>query len=312
MRILLIGGMGYVGSSVASLLSLRGHEVVIVGRRSPIARSRWGEIVVWDAAEEWNNSIPVVDVVVHLASANGDNTLNSLDTYLNNLAVTRNILELCGRISDAAILYVSTLQVFGKWYGELSVDSLVTPVSEYGFSHWVAEEHVKMFARINNRKSLILRLSNVFGVGVDSETIRWGTVPAEFCMQAVQKRSITIHSESSAQRDFITIESVATQVCDYIEDKDSWDGNVNLVASGVSSTINEIASLVSEVAQEVTGSPVPVHLNVGSENHEVRPGLRVICKNLGLSDSTAVRESVESQRRAAVRNLISLAIERGE
>jgi len=312
MRILLVGGMGYIGSSVASLLSLRGHEVVMVGRWSPIDESRWGQIVVWNANQEWKNPIPTVDVVVHLASANGDHTLSTLDTYLNNLAVTRNVLELCGRIKNAAVMYVSTLQVFGRWYGELTVDSMATPVSEYGFSHWVAEEQVKMFARINSRKSLILRLSNVCGVGAAPQTVRWGTVPAEFCLQAVRKRSITVHSNRSTQRDFITIERVATQICDLIENKDSWDGKVALVGSGVSSTIGDIADLVSEIAQQLIGVPVPIHFESASETREIEPRLQVICETPGSSDSTVAGESVVGQLRVAIRNLILLAIERDE
>ena len=111
---------------------------------------------------------------------------------------------------------------------------------------------------------------------------------------------------------FITIERVATQICDLIENKDSWDGKVALVGSGVSSTIGDIADLVSEIAQQLIGVPVPIHFESASETREIEPRLQVICETPGSSDSTVAGESVVGQLRVAIRNLILLAIERDE
>jgi len=308
MRVLLVGGLGYIGSSIASELRGRGHQVVLAGRGPNKEQSDSGNIVIWNATQEWVGSIPTVDVVVHLASANGVEVLDSLDTYLNNLAVTRNILELCTRISNVAVLYVSTLQVFGKWSGELSIDSPVKPVSEYGFSHWVAEEHVKMFARTQNRKSQIVRLSNVIGVGADPSTVRWGTVPAEFCLQAVQNRSITVKSNLNTQRDFISVKRVSRQLADLIENSKSWDGRVSLIASGVSATIGEVAGLVSQVAEQIIGVPVPINSELHLGGSKVEPKLRVICDNLS-TDFASLPEELDL--RSVVSDLIQSAIKRG-
>lgn len=307
MRILLVGGLGYIGSSVASVLRERGHEVFLAGRGPDKKESDSNEVIVWNATREWVEPTPSVDVVVHLASANGDQMLNSLETYVNNLAVTRNVLELCSRIPNVAVLYISTLQVFGRWSGELSADSPVKPVSEYGFSHWVAEEHVRMFARTYNRNSLILRLSNVIGVGADSDTVRWGTVPAEFCLQAVQKRTIKVKSNLKTQRDFIYVKQVARYVSDLIENSRSWDGRVSLLASGVSVTIGEVAGVVSEVAEQILGVPTPIDAGFHRGSLEIEPKLRVICDN-SLTNHAFLSEALDL--RNVVRELILSAIKK--
>jgi UDP-glucose 4-epimerase len=305
MRVLLVGGIGYIGSSVAAELYSRGHDLLLAGRKSQSKKNQWGETVVWDAAREWEGPVPKVDAVVHLASANGDQTLDSLDTYVNNLAVTRNILELCGRIDGAAVLYVSTLQVFGRWSGIISAESSVRPTSEYGFSHWVAEEHVKMFARTRSRQSLILRLSNVVGVGADPDTVRWGTVPADFCLQAVRNRVISIRSNGNAQRDFVTVTRTAERICELVESARFWDGRVVLVASGTSSTIREIANTVSEVAEGIIGVPVQIEPALGNGSQEIESQLQVVC---GSHHRVESAESVGSEIRSAIVDLMNLAV----
>lgn len=312
MKILLVGGLGFVGSSLACELAKRGHDVLIANRGFQNRESQWGKVILWDAVREWVGSPPKVDVVVHLASANGDHTLDSLDTYTNNLTVTRNVLDLCSRIDNAAVLYVSTLQVFGRWTGELSADSPVRPITEYGFSHWVAEEHVKMFARTHNRQSKILRLSNVIGVGAEPKTVRWSTVPAEFCSQAARTHQIVVRSDGYTQRDFISIERAARSVCDVVERWQTWDGQVALVASGNSSTIAGVANLVSEVASELMMVEIPVKFNVDVTSAQRNPPLRVVCESSAEEQCTGQFGQKLSELRRSVSQLIGLAIQERE
>lgn len=304
MRVLLVGGMGYIGSSVAAELFARGHDLVLAGRHLPNKKSPWGQSFVWNAVREWEGPIPKVDTVIHLASANGDQTLDTLETYSNNLAVTRNVIDLCRRSAGAAVLYVSTLQVYGRWTGGISTHSAVQPLSEYGFSHWVAEEHVRLLARTCNRKSQILRLSNVVGVGADPDTVRWGTVPAEFCLQAVQKRTITVKSSSRAQRDFITVGTTAKRICDFVEGMDFWDGQVKLVASGRSLTIGVVAKIVAELAEGVIGAPIQIESKLEYEPDFQEPELQVILDYHHPVESAA---SIEMEFRNAILDLLHLA-----
>ena len=284
MRILIIGGLGYIGSSVAAELNSRGHELVLVGRKQKNTTSAFGEVHIWDATEEWNGGTPDFDVVVHLASSNGDYQLDSLEAYLGNLAVTRNILKLCQQIPNSAILYFSTLQVYGRWTGELSVQLPASPASNYGFSHWVAEEHVRMFARINKRKSLIVRLSNVIGAGVDQAVIRWSTVPADFCLQAARHNKIIVRSSGQQFRDFISVREASRQIGDLIASLNDWTGQTKLIATGQSVSVGSVAEAVAQRAQKLLKLPVSVEYADKSHLSSNEFRLRVIC------DSPAIQQ----------------------
>lgn len=307
MRILIIGGLGYIGSSVAAELNARGHELVLVGRKRTDRASMFGEVHIWDATKEWEGGTPHFHIVVHLASSNGDYSLDSLEAYLGNLAATRNILKLCQQIPNSAILYVSTLQVYGRWTGELSDKIAASPASDYGLCHWVAEEHVKMFARVHKRRSLIIRPANIIGTGVDEAVIRWSTVPADFCLQAVTHRFINVRSSGKQFRDFIPVLEASRQIGDLIESVENWNGRTKLIASGDSISVSSVAEAVAQRARDLMDAPILVKYADESHSSSNESKLRVICDGpaiqqlTGFNPAEGLVESIDDLLKAALR-----------
>jgi len=275
-RVLLVGGQGYIGSSLARELVARGFVVSVAGRRSvDRPRDLDHEFVFWDASEEWKIAVPKFDVLIHLASANGAGRLESLSTYLNNLAVTRNVLDLCRRVPGASLLYVSTFQVLGRWSGHLNDETPAQPQSDYGFCHLVAEEHAKMFARNHQRRLLIVRPTNIIGIPANPETIRWDTVPADFCRQVATCGKIVIHSAGNQHRDFLSVEDLVFRISCLLDLRDSWDSKPKLVGNGKSHAIYGIAEMVADSGQRWDG--VSVLVERGEECVELEEVSRELC-----------------------------------
>lgn len=302
MKVLLVGGFGYIGQSLALELISRGHEVTLVGRDSRRAALTNKEFLHWDATKEWIGEPPSAHVIVHLASANSEVSIDSLETYLNNIAVTRNVLRLCEQIPECSLLYVSTFQVFGRWSGLIHYNSPAVPGSDYGFSHWVAEEHVKMFARRNRRRAVVVRLTNVVGAGADPVAIRWDTVPAQFCRQAVETKTIKIRSSGLQQRDFVTVTSVAQQLSVLIEKEADWLGESLLISSGWSCSILRLALLVSEQAQHILGHGVSVVTN--KDDDHSKEDLALTVKSSLPEQSLHGLQMDESQMRCVIDELL--------
>lgn len=166
-----------------------------------------------------------------------------------------------------------------------------------------------MFARTNSRQSKILRLSNVIGVGADPKTVRWSTVPAEFCSQAVHTHQIIVRSSRLTQRDFIAIERVAESLSDTIETYQAWDGKVSLIASGKSTTIESVANLVSAVASEVMMVEIPVKFKVDLMSGQRKHQLRVVCDSPRPDKFTNSGGSEIFELQNSVSQLIRLAIQ---
>jgi nucleoside-diphosphate-sugar epimerase len=129
-------------------------------------------------------------------------------------------------------------------------------------------------------------------------------VPAEFCLQAVQKRIITVKSSRRAQRDFITVGTTAKRICDFVEGMDFWDGQVKLVASGRSFTIGVVAKIVAELAEEVIGAPVQIESKFEIEPDSREPELQVILDYHHPVESAGF---IELEFRNAILDLLHLA-----
>lgn len=259
MRVLIVGGQGFIGSTLANELRYRGHSVSIAGR-NPTKDSVTGAqgAIHWDATEEWALPVPEFDSVVHLASANGSGSLNSLETFKNNMAVTRNVIELCKKMHASSLMYVSTFQVLGRWSGVINNQTLAQPSTDYGFCHFVAEEQARMFARNHGRGLLVIRPSNVIGVSANPGVVRWDMVPAEFCRQAVVDGRILLQSSGRQHRDFLSVQDAAERLASLIEVHYVWDSSTQLLGSGTSVEVLAAAEMVADSAARFIGKQVKI------------------------------------------------------
>ncbi|PWN01624.1 hypothetical protein DJ010_16365 [Nocardioides silvaticus] len=104
MKILVIGGTGYIGSAVVRRLSEAGHEPLVLVRdpdERPAAPSRTGDLT--DPASLRRAVTPEIDAVVHAATPT-----DSWDTDLAALAALTDTLE--GR----TLVYLSGIWVLGR------------------------------------------------------------------------------------------------------------------------------------------------------------------------------------------------------
>jgi nucleoside-diphosphate-sugar epimerase len=202
-------------------------------------------------------------------------------------------------------MYVSSIQVFGDWDGEVDRHSPVMPVSDYALSHWIAEQTVMAFARRLRRRTIVLRMAHAIGRGSDDEAIRWGTVPADFCRQAVTTGEIQLQSTGSQQRDFIDISEACGRILRILERLDDWDGSVRLIASGKGVSIRDMAVMVAGVSRRILGREPTVRLGEfsvreGAGRLEIRPETWNDVVLTGPSRSKQIEDSIESLLQAGL------------
>lgn len=133
-RVAVTGGTGFVGGTVASVLSARGHDVVCLVRRDPGPSFPWATRVVdtTDAAS-LAVSLEDVDAVAHLAILNDFHRI-----YADRRAGWDGFVGLTRRVVDAAnatgatVGYVSTDWVFDGTGHLVTEDEPPNPVNYYG------------------------------------------------------------------------------------------------------------------------------------------------------------------------------------
>ncbi len=137
MKVLVTGGLGYLGSEVVAALKIRGHEVVTIDRG--IFNGDFGE----DFRDITVDSLEGVDAIFHLAAVSNDpaGELDQKFTYHLNCDSAVGLAEKASIAGVPAFIFPSSASVYGAGR-DLTIDSPKEPVSTYAKSKWRAEQEL--------------------------------------------------------------------------------------------------------------------------------------------------------------------------
>jgi UDP-glucose 4-epimerase len=173
MKILVVGGAGYIGSVCAELLLNEGNEVSIFdnlteGHRSAIdSRARFfeGDLSLPDKIRSAiNQSKP--DAVMHFAANAlvGESMQNPSKYFRNNIASGLNLLDAMVAENVRSLVFSSTCAIFGP-PDRLPIDETTParPINPYVESKLAFEKILKWFDQIHGLKFVSLRYFNAAG-----------------------------------------------------------------------------------------------------------------------------------------------------
>lgn len=252
-RILITGGLGYVGGRVTQYLrtTFPDWNLRLLTTRGPDRTPSWSaglELVHGDVRDPDTlvRAVEGVDAVVHLAGANELVTDPTLSVEINGLATGR-LLEAGVRAGVRRFLYFSTFHVYGRTRAALVTEETATrPLTPYAFSHRLAEDYVNWYRETSGLEGVNLRLSNGFGYPMNPEACRWNLVVNDLCRRAVQDQRLVVRTPHQS-RNFITIQDVARAVGHLlaVPAERLGDGTFNL-GGEFNWTIGELARRVAD------------------------------------------------------------------
>jgi UDP-glucose 4-epimerase len=173
MRILVTGGAGYIGSTVAAQLLELGHSVVVIddlrrGHRAAVPSG--AELVVGNVGDsealERAFSAGAVDAVMHFAALAevGESMKNPAAYFGNNTSNTLRLLEGMLANSVTKIVFSSTAAVFGSpERTPIEETAPKRPTNPYGESKLQVEQMLAWFYQIHGLRYATLRYFNVAG-----------------------------------------------------------------------------------------------------------------------------------------------------
>ena len=255
-RVLITGGLGYVGGRLANHLAAAAPEMPLrlMTRRDPERSPDWAkafDVVQADLldTETLEAALENVDTVIHLAA------IDEIESQQNpELAVevngtgTYRLLQACCAKGIRRFIYLSTFHVYGPGaFHPITENSPTRPIHPYAITHRLAEDLVNWHKHSFGLETLILRLSNGYGYPADPLVQRWTLVFNDLCRQAVQSRAIKLRSQGTQHRDFISLNDVVRAIQHFLDlPNDGWlDGLFNL-GGECSMSILQVAERVSD------------------------------------------------------------------
>ncbi|MDO9102283.1 MAG: NAD-dependent epimerase/dehydratase family protein [Candidatus Nitrotoga sp.] len=254
MKIIIFGGGGFIGSTIADRLLLDGHELRIFERPrvAPYRKFAESERVEWIAGDlssthDVSDAIRGVDVVLHLVSTTLPKNSNDDPIYdvQSNLVATLQMLNAMVAHNVRKIVFISS---GGTVYGNpiyLPVDEKhpTDPLVSYGITKLAIEKYLQMYSHLHGIRAITLRVANPYGERQRIETAQ-GAVGV-FLHHAIKGLPIEIWGDGSVTRDYVHVSDVAEAFVRAV--KYSGAKSCFNISSGVGTSLNELIGMLEDV-----------------------------------------------------------------
>tara|TARA_B000000475_G_C15992637_1_gene445687 strand:- start:163 stop:1164 length:1002 start_codon:yes stop_codon:yes gene_type:complete len=276
-KIVLVGGLGFIGHNLATFLKSKGHEVTIIdslgvnnilnfndsdilnkelyrsilNNRIDIANENNIKIMVEDARNYHqltriiNNLNP--EVIVHLAAVSHANRSNKTphDTFDHSLRTLENVLDISKDLG-CRLVYMSSSMVYGDFNGiSVAEDAICKPKGIYGTLKYAGELMVKSYSEVFGLPYSIVRPSALYGERCVSRRV--GQI---FIENIIQGKEIVINGDGKEKLDFTYI----LDLVDGIEKcciSDKAENQIFNITYGQGRMINELIDILRDEFKDV-------------------------------------------------------------
>ena len=275
MKILVLGGAGYIGSHTVYELIDKGEEVIIIDNLEtgyeqavhPKAKFYQGDIRNRQFLEEVFNKEKNIAAVIHFAANSlvGESMINPLKYYDNNLCGTKVLLEALVSHGIDKIVFSSTAAAYGEPEQVPILETDRTePTNTYGETKLSMEKMFKWVGKAHGLRFVSLRYFNACGahksgnIG-EAHNPESHLIPLILQVPNGKREAISVFGndydtkDGTCVRDYIHVTDLAEAhilaVNYLIEGKES---NLFNLGNGVGFTVNEVI----ESARRVTKVPI--------------------------------------------------------
>ena len=175
MKILVVGGAGYVGSHMLKRFQDTNHKVEVLdnlstGFETNCLDFKLHKCDLANREEVYSILQNNYDLVMHFASYInvGESYINPQKYYENNVVNTLNLLNCMVDLKILNFIFSSTAAVYGEPKSNpISENNLMTPVNPYGQTKAIVENILKDYDNSYGLKSISLRYFNACGAHSD-------------------------------------------------------------------------------------------------------------------------------------------------
>ncbi len=272
MRILVTGGAGYIGGTVAQHLLDQGHQVVIYDNLCHAHRSMIpsqaefieGELADRPAIEKLLHT--GIDGVMHFAALiEAGESMRKPELYFrNNSASTLSLLEAMLAAGAQRLVFSSTAAVYGEPESTpIREDAPLNPTNAYGESKLLVEQMLDWLNRIHGFRYASLRYFNVAGAiegRGEAHEPESHIIPLVLDVALGRRKSIKVFGQDygtpdgTCIRDYIHVHDLARAHLLALEALKDRDKLIYNIGNGVGFSVREVI----ESARRVTGRAIAV------------------------------------------------------
>lgn len=275
MRLLVLGGAGYIGSHTALELIKKGHEVVVVDnlvtgyvKAVPEKATFYqGDIRDFDFLDDLFKK-EKIDAVIHFAAFSlvGESVTNPLKYYDNNLYGTKVLLDAMIKNDIKKIVFSSTAATYGEPENIPILETDRTcPTNPYGETKLAMEKMFHWASKAHGLSCVSLRYFNACGADAtgqigEAHNPESHLIPLVLQVPNGKRESVSIYGtdydtpDGTCIRDYIHVTDLAEAhilAVEYLAN--GGESDIFNLGNGVGYSVREVI----ETARNVTGHPIP-------------------------------------------------------
>jgi UDP-glucose 4-epimerase len=301
-NVLITGGLGFVGSSLAEDLVEKGYQVVLVSRSDRKLQNiasivnkvklEYGDVTDFNwLGETVLKHKP--EVIFHLAGQltsyeSFEKPLYDVDVNSKSTIV---LLEAVRKLkTPCRFILGSTFWVVGRSKGvPINEETPCHPLNIYAANRLASEHYCKIYNEVYDMDSLVMRLANTFGIKEQYDNLRKAALNG-LIYKGYKGQTIQIYKEGKFFRDYIYISDIVS-AAEIIMEKGKA-GECYFVGSGVKTWFYEVGRWLEELTKGkviyVKSPDYHKRINVGNivvDNTKIR--------SLGWNWQVSVKEGIK-------------------
>lgn len=273
MNILVTGGAGYIGGTVANMLLVAGHHVVIYDSLVHSARSAVpaGSIFIQgDVRDQTKLETTLqdqkIEAVLHFAALieAGESMQKPITYFNNNTASTLGLFQAMQTVGVKKLVFSSTAAVYGEpETTPIQEDAALQPTNPYGESKLLVEQMLPWLHSIHDLRYASLRYFNVAGAipgRGEAHEPESHLIPLILDVALGRRKSIRIYGtdyptpDGTCIRDYIHVRDLAEAHLLALAALDRPGRMIYNLGNGRGFSVREVV----ESVRRVTGHAIPV------------------------------------------------------
>jgi UDP-glucose 4-epimerase len=250
MRVVVTGGLGFIGSHLCERLVDDGHDVLIVDDRRTCVVHEIAGADLWPVAIAEAGDVGPCDVVFHLASPVGPlGVIDWRGRIAREVVADASSVATWATRAGAVLVDVSTSEVYGSGHADKEEDACtfqpgVSARKEYAVAKLAAE------TMLRNIDGLDVRVVRPFNVAGPRQRSEGGFVLPRFLEQAAAAEPLTVYQPGTQRRAFAHVADIG----DGLVAVAGWGRRGQVYNLGNVGNACSILDLAHEVLA-ITGSP---------------------------------------------------------
>ena len=254
MRVLVTGGLGFIGSHLVERLVDEGNSVYVVdnlhtGTTSNIPLEHRKKLEKWVHYIELGiRRFQDVDLIIHLGMPSSS-PMYKENPLLVAEVIKEGIMLLRKAVCDKSkFILISSSSVYNGNNIPFKEGMRIIPTDYYTEARYYLERLTKLYSKLHGLEAVILRLFSVYGEKEECKG-KYANIVTQFMWDFINDRHPVIYGDGNQTRDFIYVGDVVDAIIKAIDYSD-WGitpCEIFNVGTGVNYSFNEVISILQTI-----------------------------------------------------------------